>query len=82
MGFSNLFKYLGLAMEAATQAALAKAKIDATKAEDSPGGSEITEGEVLELISSLDANFSEVVTRILQECDLPVKTVKVEIEIE
>lgn len=81
MGFSTLFKYLGLAMEAADQAAQVMTKVAAAVDEDSPGGAEITHEEKLQLATTLDENFSTVVTRICQECGLEVKSVKVEIEI-
>lgn len=82
MGFSTIFKYLGLAMEAANQAAEVNAKVQAVKASDSDGGSEITPTEMNNLIESLSSNFSEVVTRICQEVDLPVKSVSVKIDME
>lgn len=81
MGYSTIFKYLGLAMEAATQAADVKRKINEAKAVDSPGGKEITEEEMRTLIGSLEGNCSEVVTRICQEVDLPVAGVTISIEL-
>ncbi len=81
MGFSTIFKYLGLAMETANQAAEVSAKLAVAKSADSPGGKEITEDELKVLIESLDENFSTVITRICQEAKLPVQSVKVEITV-
>lgn len=82
MGWSTLFKYLGMAMEAATEAADAFIKVQAAKDPNSPGGTEITDEEKKGLIGSLDENFSRVCTRICEEVGLPVKNIKVEIELE
>ena len=82
MGFSTIFKYFGLAMEMVEEAAEVIGKVKDAQDEDSPGGSEITEEERAQLIESLDENFSNVVTRICQECGLPVKTVTVDIDME
>lgn len=82
MGISNVFKYLGLAMEAAEEYAQIMLKVKAAEDEDSPGGKEITDEEMKVLIESLDENFSNVVTRICQEFDLPVKSVTVNVDME
>jgi len=79
MSIMIIFKYLGLAMEAAQQAADVQAKLAAVKAPDSPGGTEITDGEMGTLIAGLADNFSEICTRICQEANLPVKGIKVDI---
>ena len=82
MGWSTLFKYMGLAMEVATTAAAAMTEVAAAQAPGSPGGSEITSEEGKQIIENLDDEFSQVVTRICEEVGLPVKSVKVEIELE
>ena len=81
MGWSTVFKYWGLAMEAAEQAAQVMSKMSVATDPNSPGGSEITHEEKLQLATTLDENFSTVITRICQESGLEVKSVKVEIEI-
>jgi len=81
MGMESIFKYLGLAMEAANQAAIVVARVKEVKDVDSPGGKEITTEEMAQLLSSLDGNFSGVITRICQEAKLPVKSVTVSIEV-
>jgi hypothetical protein len=80
MGMSTIFKYLGLAMEAATQAASVNAQIKEVKAPDSPGGKEITQEELKMLVENLDDSFSTVVTRICEEAGLKVKSVNVQVE--
>jgi hypothetical protein len=80
MGMSTIFKYLGLAMEAATQAASVNAQIKEAKAPDSPGGKEITPEELKTLVEDLDDTFSDVVTRICEEAGLKVKSVNIQIE--
>ena len=82
MAWSDVFRYLGLAMEAAEQAGKAATKIAAAQHPDSPGGKHITTEESDALVESLDENFSTVVTRICQEAGLPVKSVNVSIEID
>lgn len=82
MGFSNIFKYLSLAMEATEQAAIVLTKVNAAKDPNSPGGSKITDEEASALVESLDENFSTVVTRICQEAGLPIKSVTVTIDME
>ncbi len=82
MGMSTIFKYLGLAMEVATQAADIRSKIDAAKSTNSPGGKEITEDEMKTLVNNLEGNCGEVITRICQEVNLPVKSVTIDIELE
>jgi hypothetical protein len=82
MGFSTLFKYLGLAMEAAEEAASVLMKVKAVQNEDSPGGKEITTEEMAQLVESLDDNFSNIVTRICREVGLPIKSVTVTVDME
>jgi hypothetical protein len=81
LGIVSIFKYLGLAIEAAGEAKDVMAKIDAMKEESSDGGTEITHAEKLQLASQLDENFGKVVTRICQEVGLEIKQVTVTVEI-
>jgi hypothetical protein len=80
MAISTIFKYLGLAIEAANQAADIKRKISEVKDPDSPGGKEITEEEMKKLLNDVEDNCSEVITRICQEVGLPIAGVTVDIE--
>jgi len=82
MGFSSMFKYFGLAMEVAEEAAEVLVKVKGVTADDSPGGEEITDEEMKALVESLDENFSNVVTTICRECGLPVKSVSVKVDME
>lgn len=82
MGWSTIFKYWGFAMEAAEQAADVYQEVQKAKDPNSPGGREITDEEKATLIENLDDNFSQVVTRICEEFDLPIEEVQVIIKMK
>lgn len=82
MGFRTLWKYLGIAMEAAEVAGETAVAVAAATAPDSPGGAKITVEERKVMVESLDASFSTALTGICRECGLPVKSIKVEVEME
>lgn len=82
MGWSTLFKYFGLAMEAATTAAAAYQEVAKATDPESPGGTKITTEEKIQIIENLDDEFSSALTRICEEVGLPVKSIKIEIDLE
>jgi len=81
MGWGDLFKFLGPAMEAATTAAEAYAAVKMASSPDSPGGSAITPEEVKVLADNLEDNLGRLVTEIIQVVGLPTTSVEVDITI-
>jgi len=79
MGWSTLFKYFGMAMEAAELAASAYMEVVKAKDPNSPGGSVITSDEKKQIIENLDDEMSTVITRICEEVGLPVESVNIEV---